>query len=226
MVNETLLKPLTRLQFYLPNRLDRPYISLIERVIDKHLIIDNPFQTTQPPPLKIGQNLICHLPDADAIYQFTASLINYEVKGQKSFLVLTRPDTLERIQRREFYRLKIALPIYYRIYSNIPARRPVPFRLSETKDISGGGVLFTGDLDIRKNTFLDLMIELPREDIERIPTSPANMFVCLGRVAMVKQQSQPNKIYHYGVEFKELEPQDQERIIKFIFERQTRQRRL
>jgi c-di-GMP-binding flagellar brake protein YcgR len=200
--------------------------SIIDLVGDKVLIVDNPFDGPQAKTIQLGQDLTCRFYEVDAFYEFDTHLVSYEFKGRKSFLVLAKPENIQRIQRREYYRLKIALPLYFRPYSAVPARKPQLFRPVETKDVSGGGLLFVSEVILKKNAFLDLLLELPPENIEPIPTTPPNIILCIGQVIMVKKDNKESQAYHYSIHFTCIEPADRENIVRFVFDRQVKLRRI
>ena len=226
MTKVPLLRPLVNIQLHFPERPDRPMKSIIDLVGEKVLMVDNPFDGPQAKAIKLGQDLTCKFYEIDAFYEFETHLISYEYKGRKSFLVLAKPENIQRIQRREYYRLKIALPLYFRPYSAVPARKPQAFRLVETMDLSGGGLLFTSETLLKKDCFLELLLELPPENIASIPTTTPNIILGIGQVIKIRKVDKESQGQHYGVQFTCIEPAGREKIIQFVFNRQVKRRNI
>ncbi|MDI3537982.1 MAG: hypothetical protein PWP12_14 [Bacillota bacterium] len=138
-----------------------------------------------------------------------------EVVARKFFpdplLIVKRPEVFEKVQRRSFVRLEANLPVVVRVLEEVDG---VPEKIPEevkttTLDISGGGALLVFPCRLRLETPLELTISLPDEKIS-----------CEAKVRRVIEGKVPQRTVYLGVEFTAISPRDQDKIVKFIFERQ------
>ncbi|MDK2784234.1 MAG: hypothetical protein PWQ41_801 [Bacillota bacterium] len=138
-----------------------------------------------------------------------------EVVARKFFpdplLIVSRPEVLEKVQRRSFVRLEASLPAVVRVYE---ATAGGPGQAMEevktyTLDVSGGGALLAFPHALPPETPLELTISLPDEKIS-----------CQAKVKRVEEGTASDRPARLGVEFTAISPRDQDKIVKFIFERQ------
>ncbi len=104
-----------------------------------------------PPP----ERLRIIVERADAIYRFEANLRT--VNAEDLWTVTLRPESQERVQRREFFRMRIGLPLLVasrpseasrsvRLGASYlpPAASGADYRMFRSLDLSGGGCLVDG----------------------------------------------------------------------------------
>lgn len=135
--------------------------SRIEEVTAGEVMITTPLRKGEYVPLRVGTRLNLLVYDDSAICSFSC-VITARKKGTLPVLVLKLPQKYKRIQRRNFYRLKIKLPLFY---------RPLPledeegedFREGEMIDISGGGLQmkFIHDEAFPISARLELKVQIP-----------------------------------------------------------------
>lgn len=212
---EELLRVNRRVQLATKERPRFPYFSLIEDVSEQTLIVDNPMEKGALVSIPIGSEVTCSLQVENAIYSFQSQVLDRREEGKLSLLVLAKPESLDRIQRRQFFRFKAALPLRFRPLDDLQATSTAPYQEALTKDISGGGLLFSATFPLSKESIVDLLIEVPqKKESVSVP--------CVGRVVVVKGEGREKD---YGVEYVLIEEKDREKIVRFIFEEQAKQRR-
>jgi len=222
---QEILQPLTQLQVCLPQRPQEFYAGMVEGVTGKTLLVDSPLERMGETALSIGQKLRCIIQYSDALYQFETKLVEFKRSGLVNLLVLDMPDQLDRVQRRQYFRLEIDLSIQYRLRPNVLMKETPRFRTIRTKNISGGGLQIGGVDPVKKGTLLDLLIELPdrNKDPQPIVSQPV-IIECTGKVVSVRSDEDQKSAL--GVEFSRIEERDREKLINFIFEEQTHQMRM
>lgn len=220
---ERVLQPETLIQLYLPNQPQKPYLSTVERVTDATFWIDDPFARSEDMVVGPGQTVTCTINHANALYRFETQVLDHKQNGSLCWLILKNPDNVDKIQRREFFRLEVSLPLHYRVLPKFLTNRPVPFRTVETKNISGGGVLFSDTITLKTDTLLDLLVELPWRERGTMQVYRANLVVCVGKVVTLKKSGE-NSLY--GVEFVYIEDRSRAQIIDFIFEEQSQRMKM
>lgn len=108
-------------------------------------------------------------------------------------------------QKRALFRLSIDLDLYF-----APAGTQ-NFRAGKVVDLSGGGLQFSTDQQLRINNLLKIIFQL----------SPENKFELTGRIARVAEKpGESEKKYLVGVEFLDITTSDQDKIIGFLLQEQ------
>lgn len=134
-------------------------------------------------------------------------------------LLVLRVQEVRRDQRRRFYRWEASLPV--RFVPREEGEKIAPWEWERedyhwfegvTQNISGGGILLSTSLSLYPGE--EIWLEL------HLPSGPLR---ALGRVVRVVGEGREKA---YGVEFRDLKPQDQDRICRYIFGEQARLRRL
>ncbi|MDK2926563.1 MAG: hypothetical protein PWR31_253 [Bacillota bacterium] len=126
-------------------------------------------------------------------------------------LIVTRPEVLGKMQRRSFIRLEVSLPVTVRV---LDVKEGVPPQVREevkavTVDLSAGGVLLAFPHELARDTWVELDLFLAAEKL-----------TLRGRVRRVAPAAGRGGPARLGVEFVEPHPRQQDKIVKFIFERQ------
>ena len=120
-------------------------------------------------------------------------------------------------EKREFVRIRVALPVRYKFLSRDPAFAPNSDEIHEgsTNNISGGGLLLKAripDLQwlaplLMERIVLGLNIQLPHDEI------PVK---ALTRVAWIEAVEEGTQKGLLGLRFKEIGQEDQDRILQYI----------
>ncbi len=134
------------------------------------------------------------------VFLFNTIFLN-RVEDNFNLIVLRIPSEIERMQRREFYRLPISV--------KISLRKPQSNKISlgETLDISGSGLSVDLDIDLDLND--EVIIDLPLTDEIYISD-------IYGKVTR-KDEGQLLP-FRYGIEFNNIEKNKRERIVSYIFQ--------
>lgn len=215
------LKPGTRLKLEIlgnnGGRLGNAYISqVLEPSEDRNLIISTPIYESRLiyVPLN-GKVRITFIHSKYGLQGFTAIVTSREQMGNLSILFIQAETTPEKIQRRTHYRLECIRDVEYKICTNITLQGAdsSTYNKALTKNISGSGACIAVDEEIKKDTFLDIRINLGEGIIVKAK--------CLVLRSMPLGISNAPK-YELGLHFIEITPQNQDYIIKFIFEQQRR----
>ncbi|MGD9014766.1 MAG: ATPase, T2SS/T4P/T4SS family [Candidatus Omnitrophota bacterium] len=115
----------------------------------------------------------------------------------------------EQDDRRAYSRLVTGIHIRYKIFKShdeLLKRGYTPERLSVTKNISAGGLLFVSGQAIPVGAVLELIIELP---------SGEELIECLGRVLRVKEIEE-NKSYDIAVCFLDITSAQRAKLDKYV----------
>lgn len=158
------------------------------------------------------------------------------------FVVFELMSELEKLQRREYYRLECILDIKFRrsmdgnIFEDenkeeeithrneenepdlVLIRKKVPWHAAIITNISGGGVRFNSREALNKGENVLLKMHLKFDDGEGDYEIPAKV------VHSAEVPNRPN-IFEARVQFTDISTQDREDIIRFVFDEERRIRR-
>lgn len=112
--------------------------SRIEDLGPGKVVITTPLKKGEYVPLRVGTRVTILIYEDAAICAFDCQITSRK-KGNIPLLVLALPQKYRRIQRRDFFRLKIKLPLQYRLLP-LEGEEGEAFREGEMVDISGGGL--------------------------------------------------------------------------------------
>ena len=169
---------------------------------DKFLYIAPPSYKGKKYSLSKSQKINLFFYRKEGVYQFEAQVVG-KIDTNIITFALKPTGNIVKIQRRNYYRLPVAVPVILRKQSNSEGIQYE--RIS--KDLSGGGVklICKYEIDMSEKVVVDIQIE-------------ENQVVTLyGDIVRVINDSE-NNTYELGVEFKSTNEPGVDRIFAFIFE--------
>ncbi|EYE88833.1 hypothetical protein Q428_06120 [Fervidicella metallireducens AeB] len=199
------------------------YKSNVHDVHEKTVLIDMPISGNNYYMMHQGSELIFYYCAEDKnVYKCKSVVLGKKMDNNLQFVLITYPEVLEKIQRREYFRLPVAMEIKYyflpenRVYNHI---KDVPIgyfdrmQRAVTIDISGGGIKFVTREAVMKNTNVIIKINLFEE------------IILLCTVVRVEKDDETNQ-YKIGLRFDSIDERIREKIIRFIFQKLREQNRL
>lgn len=185
------------------------YNSKIVSVSSTEVILLAPMEKGILVPLRIGDLITVSYNDDNAIYSFDAQ-VDRRQGGVDQTITVQTPADIRRVQRRNFVRIDVTLPMVYYTVDDTAGQYSSGVQ-TKVIDISGGGLRFESDRPLDKDLVLDLVVELGGG--ERISA--------IGQVvrSLPIEKSGFNK-YSIGIQFTIIEERDRDKIIKFIFQKQ------
>lgn len=140
-------------------------------------------------------------------------------------------SALEKIQRREFYRLNCLLDSYIHILSDeeimtgdikkILLMHDISnpsYEYGIIVDISGGGARIVTDCEVGEGSYITLKF---RTDVKEI----SREYELLAKVVTRKKLENKSKKYELRVEFEQIENNVRETLIKYIFQEERKKRK-
>ena len=143
------------------------------------------------------------------VYSFEAKVVK-KINEELVTFVLEPTSSIERIQRRNYYRLPIVLPCVLKKQEN---DKVVEYSCV-SKDLSGGGIKLICKQEINLDENIVVTIKIHEEQ----------MIAIKGKVIRVVKGFEDNS-YEISVEFKNVEGNHLDQIIAFIFEKQRLMRK-
>lgn len=112
------------------------YPSRVENLREDGIILVTPLKDRYPVYLPPGTKLNVIFWDKKAVYTFCTSLLK-NIEGPVYFLMVTIPESIERVQKREFVRVELVFEVLL-TYKNRENKEVIIS--CQSKDISGGGL--------------------------------------------------------------------------------------
>lgn len=146
-----------------------------------------------------------------AIYEFRARIIN-KLFGVVPLLRLERVSEIHKIQRRNYYRLKILKSIKVRKAINLKEKQFEEYFSGSLLDISGGGIAFAAVKELNINDEIEAVMDLSGSTI--------NIY---GKIVRKDYRDEVNNSkYIYGINFEKITEVERNIIMRFIFEEQRK----
>lgn len=161
------------------------------------------------------------------LYQCFARVLDRYKSNNIYIVVMELTSNLRKRQRREYYRLGCALEVGFRKLAEQEVRgleqnrfRPVeglPLKKGTVADISGGGMRFLSDSGLEEGTFVCCSYTLPFRGTEK-------QYDLAGRILRSEEIAGKPGVFENRVQYINIDVDDREEIIKYIFEEERRQR--
>ncbi len=121
-------------------------------------------------------------------------------------------------ERRDFFRLGVEIPVTILMQTQTDSTEHMFFS-GVIRDLSGGGVRIDTNVLIERQKKLQLRFTLPVNDLD----NPSQDFFINARIVRLQKKNQ-KKCSTYGVQFVDILPGIQDRIVKFLFDLQIASR--
>ncbi|SHJ06102.1 flagellar brake protein [Lutispora thermophila] len=190
------------------------YASQVTEVLENGLIeISFPMHKSKTIYFINGEKLILIIGKKEAIYEFQAMVIEkkYENIPIMRLKVISEPV---RIQRRDYYRLKITKPIKIRVINitNDSEDKFIEYKNGFLLDISEGGMMVCTKEKFEDGDFLEIIMDLEDGKVIRIK----------GKIVRRMYNPEKSGLYEYGIEFFDVSKKDRNQLAKFIYNEQRK----
>jgi c-di-GMP-binding flagellar brake protein YcgR len=180
--------------------------------IDENDFVDILIPIYKTHEISLGQDSIIKLivSKGEAVYEFKA--VVYEKLFQRiPVLRLKIISEVNKIQRRDFFRLKMMRDIEVKQIEGNEEKRFSEKIKCNLHDISAGGILISSKKEFQEGEMLELMLDLNGVDLV--------VYGIIVRRTLTVSHKYP---YAYGVKFDKLSEFDKNKVTKFIFEEQRK----
>lgn len=213
-----------------PDKKPDVYVSqVLDEGTGDSLYVAMPIHEGKIIPLSVGQELNATFFSKSGLLQSKAVVIGRFKKGSLFLMEIQLLTDLKKIQRREFFRFPCRIPLEYRVVSDEEKRQIElnnEYELDEANlewkngimlDLSGGGIRFVSTFSEQKGKILEVRFEITIGEEKDIMYSFAKL---------LRTERNPNKntLFDNRVEFWNLRRDEREKIIRFIFDEQRRNR--
>lgn len=160
-------------------------------------------------PLHEGMSIRIVFYDDICAYSFTSKIIQ-RIAVPIPLFVLEMPDSMQRVQRRQYVRVPAFFPVAYR---SVTRQGLSDEKKAEMQDLSGGGMKFQAREAVESKALLYVRLGLPTGELQ----TPA-------RVCRVNKVDGVNR-WEVSVEFYDITERERDRIIRCVFDLQREMRR-
>ena len=146
----------------------------------------------------------------EAVYEFRV-VLHEKLFGRIPLLRLRVLSELNKIQRRDFYRLKIMRDIEVRLVENFKEKKYGEQSKCNLLDISVGGLLFNSRKEFKEKDMLEFILDLNGKKL-----------IVFGIIIRRTLNDNFRAPYSYGVKYVKMSEPERNVIMKFIYEEQRR----
>lgn len=207
----------------------RVYQSIVYDVLsDDRFEIYMPIEKTKLVLLPVDVEFDLYFYTSYGLYQCFAKVVDRYKTENKFILVFELTSDLRKFQRREFYRLSCALDMECRLLEKeeIDAVKNqdmfitpgLPMKKSIIVDISGGGIRFVGDYIYEMDSLIFCKYHLLIDGKDK-------EYAMVARIISVKAIEKKQGLFEYRAQYINIDTEEREEIIRFIFEEDRKIRR-
>lgn len=156
------------------------------------------------------------------ISKFRSEVLGKKIENNIQLVILSSPEFIERVQRREYFRLPVSLAVKIymfpddREYTSIHDVPEESFRKLKNGiivDISGGGLKIAVKEKMIKGHYAVISMQIPDE------------LILLSKIVWV-EKDQENRNYKVALKYENISERERDKIIKFIFAKMRSQSKL
>jgi c-di-GMP-binding flagellar brake protein YcgR len=198
------------------------YKSKIQDINDDYIMIDVPYASSSYLLMHTGKVIEFYAAFENDVIKYKSVILSRKKEQNVYLAVLTVPEMVGKVQRRDYFRLPISLEVSYNVLTgtknnynldNIPEAFLKSLKKAATIDLSGGGVKIITDKYIKHNSKVLIILNLSKE-IKII----CNTIRC--------DYNSINKNYRTALSFMNIDERTRDVIIKFVFEKSREQTKL
>lgn len=208
----------------------RPYISQVYDILDgEQLKIAMPIVNGRVIPLPQNARYAVTFYTSGGLYKSMAVVTDRYKEDGLFILIIELTAPLKKYQRRQYYRLEHTMDVYYKCITEEEMKIATSDEnemidmlesgvdVGIVVDISGGGMRFTTTTPIEPNSYILVKIN--------IGTVMEENYGMLAYVISSVRSEKRDRIFVNRVEFKNIQNVVRERLIKFIFDTERRNRK-
>jgi c-di-GMP-binding flagellar brake protein YcgR len=183
------------------------YVSQVEDIFgDNKLKIAAPIAEGKIVPLSIDKKYKLVIYADKGLYETTMKVTQRITSGIMNYLKIDLLSKLEKVQRREYFRFNCIIPFTFKKVNDEGCATE-----GVVKDISGGGLKFITNGQLRSHEYIETYVPLHDNHIQ-----------CIGIVLYANKSNAEMFKNEYRIEFTKIADSAREKIIKYTFDEQRR----
>jgi c-di-GMP-binding flagellar brake protein YcgR len=187
------------------------YLCKVADIIKPGIVITGLYREGAPLPVRLEQPIKVYYTTDRAAYVFRSTILRRSNKPIP-VLLIEKPESVKRIQRRDYFRLEVSgsVDLYQKEGRSAKARKIAE---AELLDISGGGI----KIELADNFSTDELFYIHLKSVLDKKQ--------LIKSSIVRKAKVNAELYSYGLEFMDISDGLREEIIQWIFTYQRENRR-
>ncbi|GAB6152484.1 flagellar brake protein [Desulfosporosinus burensis] len=185
------------------------YRTRIEEVGERILAVGAPYEHGEVVPLREETKIKLTFWDESAAYSFKGKIMQ-RVAVPVPIFILELPDSIDKVQRRNFVRVPAVFPVTFRM---VTREGLSDIHKAMMLDLSGGGMRFSTKERVENKSILYAHLTLPNGELQ----TPV-------RVCRAEWMENTQR-YRISVEFHDLSERERDKIIRCVFDIQRAMRK-
>ncbi|SEF47734.1 c-di-GMP-binding flagellar brake protein YcgR, contains PilZNR and PilZ domains [Caloramator fervidus] len=197
------------------------YVSKIQDINENFLLIDVPTAGNRYFITYPGRVIEFYVPNEKDVTKCRSIVLGKKRENNIEMLIISLPDIVERVQRREYFRLPISMEVSYVTLppgkkflnlKDVPSLYFEQLNKALTLDISGGGIKILAKEKAQVGSNVLLILNIPEE------------VILLTTVVRVEEAE--NKFFRLALKYENIDEKTRDIIIRFIFNKMREQIKL
>lgn len=212
----------TKLEIELINsageKIGQTFISQIMDITDStNIVVAAPMFESKIAFIPTGEKIrLIFIHDKYGLVSFIGTIYKKEKYDNLVGFRISVDTELQKIQRRNYFRLDYVLDVQYRTFQFDLKGQGIlkitsTYKKALTRNISGCGACIVTEEEIPKDSGIELVIALD-------PANTINVLCKIVRLTVIEQER--GKKYEYGLYFIDIPQKHQNAIVKFVFDQQ------
>lgn len=224
---------LKKIETDVPETPDKRLPIYISQVLDEsqsgEYLVSMPISEGKVIPLSIGQEFYATFYSKKGLLQCQVEVTGRYRQDELFLMEITQKTDLEKIQRREYFRLSCTQPLKYHVLNDVEQKMleeqarcdidevTVEWKGGTMLDLSGGGIWCVSSFREERNSVFQVCFDLTVND----KRETIHAFAVLLR----SERNQKNPaLFDHHLMFWKMEQKLREKIIRFIFDEQRKKR--
>ncbi len=189
------------------------YISQVVNILDgEHVVVHAPISYGKIIKLSNKEDYSFLFITDKTMTRFDSRILGYFKENNFILMKIKLTSKGERIQRREYFRFACLLPLKFSVISDdISIVDSKQMFEAVIKDVSGGGIRFVSNHNVKKDTKIKCLLLFN-----------SDYLITIAKVLNVQEFPKSVYKYEYRASFIGILPEEQDRIVQFIFEEQRK----
>lgn len=206
----------------LGQKIGQTFISQIMDIVDnRKIVIAAPIHESRISFIPSGARIrAVFLHHVHGLMSFMGLVVKKDKRDNLIEFDIVIETELERIQRRNYFRLDCTLDGQFRIFDETEQQDSITssaqYKKVITKNVSGCGACIVAEEDVPKGSIIELIVFLDAGNPVRV--------ICKV-IRNIEIEVAKGKKYELGLYFNSISEKDQAAIIKFVFDQQKRQKK-
>ncbi|ADL13127.1 flagellar brake protein [Acetohalobium arabaticum] len=193
------------------------YICKVIDIAEDIIQLTLPIKKEAVVPLSVGTRLEVSFSDECAKYSFRTKVLSRHKANNVAVCEVEFPAKVNKIQRRDFVRVPIREEVEYRQLELDDLQeledeedKQEDFKLTFTRDISGGGLLLAVQEYISPNSFVELKFDIEDFSFDKV----------IGEVLRVDQLAEEDEKIGLAIKYINISQSEQDEIVQWVLQKQ------